>query len=263
MLNATSCNEDFVVAVLQELEQRMPEYTACLGDLLETVSNFYLLVNSLNYTNTNPRDDEGPSAMEQIHRYTTTLLNGIADATTQKLRYLTASDLRIIVQHFVALPFRADHLMSVVAEEIAQRLSSAETRDAAAVGMRHAMQSLTPEVVKQLVEIKKSNSAKKLLCLFGKDKQRDGDDNDKTAEPMETKGLLGDLTDVILSAVQLRDCEQDYTMQTSDRIEYGRLGGLLSQYRRIDFASGARLSRFDREGQRWMAKQMMSRLLPL
>lgn len=57
----------------------------------------------------------------------------------------------------------------------------------------------------------------------------------------------------------------DQIIATSRRealVELGRCSELIEQYRRIDFASGSRRSRFDEDRRRDMAKRLLSRKLP-
>jgi hypothetical protein len=199
-------------------------------------------------------------------RYAINILHHIANTTEAEVQSLAARDLRNILSCFVSLPFRVDNLIAAIKDEIIRRQKSTEQRELASRKLQQALLHIKPEVVKQISQIQNtepSKAIKRLIRTFGKEKKRkEEDEEDQEEEPFLSSISLADLIEVILTTVEVRDKEVNFPLHESDRVEYGRIQELINQYDRIDFESGARLSRFDKEAQRIMTKRMMSRLLP-
>ena len=221
--------------------------------------------------------DETPP-IEKISQHTAHLLHQIADETVKKIRVLDSRELRNILHHFVAMPFPADDLVTAAEEEIERRQKSSDENSAAAFKLKDLLKKVPADILQQLGEIEKVDSAKavkKMKRYFARDANRNKNDEAADMTPSETlDGVPTDAAptdvppsldhalEIILAAAGVRDSEVDFPTHKSDRVEYGRIQELISQYRRIDFESGARRSRFNKEGQRLMAKRMMSRLMP-
>ena len=103
----------------------------------------------------------------------------------------------------------------------------------------------------------------KIFSREQKDRRKDTTDTSESESASEESSpSLEGMIKIIASAASLREKEVNFPSEKADLVEFGRIQELIGQYRRTDFESGARLSRFNKEGQRLMAKRMMSRLLP-
>jgi hypothetical protein len=76
----------------------------------------------------------------------------------------------------------------------------------------------------------------------------DSEGEEDSTEGHSHSTTLEEILDVILAASEVRDAAVSYPQDKADRVEFGRIQELIAQYQRIDFESGARVSRFDREG---------------
>ena len=277
-MNATSSEENVVARTLEELDRRFPEMKdrIRLDDALGTVVQFrpssHYVVENTTDTNTtlektDVQDDE--PAIGKIPQHAANLLLQIADATVERIRLMESSEIRSILRRFVALPFPVDDLVAAAEEEINRRQAALDENTQAFAQLKDAIQKIHPDTLKQLADNAKghpSKMVKKMLRSFIREqKERRKDDEsspDDTDASENTHPSLDDILSVIFAATEVRDSQVDFPAEKSDRVEFGRIQELISQYRRIDFESGARKSRFNKEGQRLMAKRMMSRLLP-
>eukprot|EP00977_Amphora_coffeiformis_P017886 scaffold6007_cov183-Amphora_coffeaeformis.AAC.10 len=279
MMNATLSEESITSRTLEELDRRFPKFKdeeTHLDNLLDTMVHFQPLISSSYHnsseTNQTEEADELPDdsePTEKIAQYTASLLHQIADAAVEKIRVLESSELRSILHHFVALPFPVDDLVAVAEEEIHRRQAALDGHNTANTRLFESLKRIPPGMMKKLVGGDKdhpSKAIKKMLRNLAKDKKEkhddDAEESDVADETHNRPTSLEDIIEILAAAAEVRDNEVDFPIEKTDRVEYGRIQELIDQYRRIDFASGARRSRFNQEGQRLMAKRMMSRLLP-
>lgn len=286
-LNATNDNEAFVARALKELDARfggIADERSKLDDLLETVIHFRppdLYLHDQNATEGNRTEaditeDELPdeSYTEQISEYTASLLSKIAGTAAGRMRSLKSCEIRSILHHFVALPYPVDDLIEVIREELQRRQAALDKHEHSSSNLDEAIQRIPSGIFNNLHENAKTASSdslklfkkmvRSLAAAEKRGKHHEEEDADAAAGESDddSRTAGSDLIGIILAAAGAHDSEVDFPTQKSDPVEFGRIQELISQYRRIDFESGARLSRFDKEGQRLMAKRMMSRLLP-
>lgn len=278
MMNVTSFEESTTVRILEELDRRFPDMKGDetrLDDLLDTLVHFYPFIASLNQTSSGANHTEEDSSndgrpMEKIAQHTASLLHQIADAAVEKIAALESNELRSILHHFVALPFPVDDLVGAAEEEIKRRQASLDGHKFARARLTESLNRIPPGMLKKLVGSDKhhpSKAVKKMLRnLANEKKEKREEEDDETSDArdgsIEKPTSLEDIIEILVAAAEMRDNEIDFPTEKTDRVEYGRIHELIGQYRRIDFESGARVSRFNQEGQRLMAKRMMSRLLP-
>lgn len=276
MLNATNEEEALVVKTLKELDDRfetIANEVDLLDDLIETVvlfrpSNLYLYQNETEGNTT----EASTSNTERISEYTASLLLKTATSTAESIRSLKSSEIRSILHRFVALPYPVDQLIEVAQEEIQRRRVSLEKNALSFSALRDAISKVPSDVLKDLLATSKTSSdpyklfKKMARSLASADRTENApdhvDSHTATGEAESGSSPADKIIGIILAAVDVSDSEVDFPTQKSDPVEYGRIQELINQYKRIDFESGARLSRYDKEGQRLMAKRMMSRLLP-
>ena len=277
-MNVTSSEEIIVGQTLEEMDRRFPQLKnhSRLDDLLGTVIQFrpssqYTFENTTETNSTQAMTDFEADAppIEKIPLHTANLLHQIADATVENIRTLKTSELRSILHRLVALPFPVDDLVAAAEKEIDRRQSGSDENALALAKLQDALHQIPLDVLKQLGEISNSHQCKKVKKVLrwlvreqkGKHKDEEISADDMHASD-DTQFTLEDVVEIIFAATEVKSSQVDFPTDQSDFVEYGRIQELISQYRRIDFESGARRSRFNQEGQRLMAKRMMSRLLP-
>lgn len=277
-MNATSSEESVVARALEELDRRFPKVIdrIRLDDALGTVVQFrpsshYMVENTTDANTTVEMTDvQGDeAAIGKIPHHTANLLHQIADATVVRIGLMESSELRSILRRFVALPFPVDDLVAAAEEEINRRQAALDENTQAFTQLKDAIQKIHPDTLKQLADSAKahpSKMVKKMLRTFIREQKERRKDNESSSDDTDasenTHPSLDDILSIIFAATEVRDSQVDFPAGESDRVEFGRIQELISQYRRIDFESGERKSRFNKEGQRLMAKRMMSRLLP-
>lgn len=247
-----------------------------LDEFLSTVV-FFLPPNQMfgNFTETNRTreviDLQGDTGtIRTVHLHTASLLRQIADAAVEKIRVLRSSELRRILHHFVASPFPVDDLVSAAEDEIDRRKAALDESTLASASLKSAIEKIPQDMWKQIIDGSKghpSNRVKNLLRSLIRDQNEkrhdegspvDGNDGSADAQHRSLEHIL----EIVFSATEVRDSLVDFPIDQSDRVEFGRIQELISQYHRIDFESGSRESRFNNQGRRLIVKRMMSRLLP-
>ena len=279
MINATSSMELLVSRTLRELDQRFISITdeqTRLDHLLDTIvhyipphTNVYQNATESNATETIDDFPDDAPPLERIQQCIANLLHQIADVAVERIQNLESSELRCILNHFVALPFPVDDLVSAAEHEIDRRQEALKASSDASSSLRDALKSIPPETLQLIIENERkdpSKLVKKMIKIFSreqKDRRKDTTDTSESESASEESSpSLEGMIKIIASAASLREKEVNFPSEKADLVEFGRIQELIGQYRRIDFESGARLSRFNKEGQRLMAKRMMSRLLP-
>jgi hypothetical protein len=279
-INATSTEEAFVARSLSLLDHRFGaikeenEESGWMLYLLETLVHFAPSSTMYNITESNATKEEliETSTPESIAKHTASLLHQIADCAELRVASMTSPEIRAILHHFVALPFPVDDFVMAAEEEIAKRQSILGGNTQAFASLREAMKKIPPEALRHILESDKTASEpfraiRKLFRTFTGENKRTANTEHSEGEEHSTDGqdhstTLEEILDVILAASEVRDAAVSFPQHKADRVEFGRIQELIAQYQRIDFESGARMSRFDREGRRLMTKRMMSRLLP-
>lgn len=260
------------------MERRFPKMKGGLrlDDILGTVvqfrpSNHYKIENSTEKNTTKEttdfRDDAPP--IDKLPQHTANLLHLIADAAVERIHALESIELRRILHRFVALPFPIDDLIAAAQNEINRRKACLDENTQSFVKLKDALRKIPPDTLEQLVDSSKAHPSKlvkkmlRSLTREQKEKRKDEESFSRDTDASDdTHPSLGEVLDTILAATEARDTKVEFPKDKCDSVEYGRIQELISQYHRIDFESGSRTSRFNKEGQRLMAKRMMSRLLP-
>ena len=280
-MNATWSEESITSRTLEELDRRFPvlkDEETRLDDLLCTMMHFQPSVTSSYHNSShanqteemNELHDDESKAIGKIAKWTASLLHQIDQSSVEKIRFVESSELRKILHHFVSLPFPVDDLVDAAEEEVSRRLAGLDGHNTANTRFIEALKRVPPGMMKNFVGNEKgqpSKAIKKMLRNFSKEKKENHETIVETPElargTNDRPTSFEDMVEILVAAVEVRDNEVDFPINDkTDRVEYGRIRELIAQYRRIDFASGARQSRFNQEGQRLMAKRMMSRLLP-
>ena len=243
-----------------------------------------------NTTSTSSEDDPLPKneaiiSDSDVSTRCDELLSLLSSRVTEMIKDMRAQSLRTILMLFSELPLQADKCVEAIEEEVERR--------------RSLLEIATHRNADELLRQAASGALDTKRTLFGDDHSKDSksplaglrdgvrsifgrkDDNknldDEVAEASGTEGdefalkvkeTLQLIIDTASAVENTREScrlplEQSIvTAQQEALFELGRCIELIEQYRRIDFTSGYRRSRFDQERRRDMVKRVLSRKLP-
>ena len=224
------------------------------------------------------------------------LLSLLSSQATEMIKDLRTQSLRTILMLFSVLPFQADECVEAMEREVAFRRSLLET--AAHRNVDELLQqaaSAASDAKRTLFGDDHSKGSKSPLAglknglksIFGSSSSAAAETTeDDSKNSLDEAAESGDETDgdrlailKVKEALQLiidtasamenvrKSCQLSLDQsvvapQQEALFELGRCSELVEQYRRIDFASGSRRSRFDQERRRDMTKRVLSRKLP-
>jgi hypothetical protein len=210
------------------------------------------------------------------------LLNSVAKHANDVVGKLRADELRRLLAVYALLPFQADHLIDTIEKEVEKRM-----------GYLTSMSST--EVVEDLLQEAAANSMAVNKTLFGESHAGDSrlsaikkglrslfmssdssedmsDDNVANVLTAEVSSMIQEAADSAYKAVRRLEGIGSAALVSPDRIiqdieegaafELGRCQELIKSYRRVEFSTGKRKSRYDKVRRRDISKRVLSRLLP-
>jgi len=229
-------------------------------------------------------DNENSTSIDkEVFDLCNELLSEVAKEATHKVPDFAAAEIRKLLLVYFVLLFRADGIIDAFEVEITRRLAALDS--AASMSDDRSIQKLVQVAADSSLEA--GNALSKLhkdegsslssiksgiKSLFSSDKE------DETA-PEEDSSKLEELSDLVNRAAASA-CEAAARVERVGRgaevnaemtlrgveegaaFELGRCQELVASYRRIDFATGTRQSRYDKERRKEIAKRCLSRLFP-
>mmetsp|Transcript_19223 Transcript_19223/g.47869 ORF Transcript_19223/g.47869 Transcript_19223/m.47869 type:complete len:1517 (-) Transcript_19223:49-4599(-) len=296
----TSSHQSFVLEVLKRISEIVPNVTK--GADLCTLAEAIGILKETSKTNSaksiEPTEDESQSELvdeeaaeaeeiqNQISIISDQMLNSIASLTIDFAEKLTANEIRRLLEVYSLLPFQADATIACLSDEVSNRLEALEDlrKDTSLITlMKNASQKVS--VVKSSL-FDDSNTSffdsmrVKFFSLF-RSSNDDGNDDDEVVHQIDDEGTK--LTEEIVSVIQdsisatsnaSRRANMDQTtlkipldrviqnLEEGASFELGRSSELIENYHRTEFATGERRSRYDKDRKNYIAKRVLSRLLP-
>lgn len=207
------------------------------------------------------------AVLSSLSRHAATLVESIRPVEMQRL-----------LSVFALSPFQTDELVSAIEGEVERRLSKLhqtgpDLRDRLARCAVQADRLRRNDAGSPLDAIRDG-----LRSIFGRHKHdesvddasenlegEDEADNDNLEQIDETLGSIVELaamTEEVEAATTTSIGRLTQNAMEGAFFELGRCRELIAHYRRIDFQSGKRETRYDHELRRSMAKRVLSRLLP-
>jgi hypothetical protein len=210
------------------------------------------------------------------------LLNSVANHANEVVGKLRADELRRLLAVYALLPFQADYLIDTIEKEVEKRM-----------GYLTSMSST--DVVEDLLQEAAANSMAVNKTLFGESHAGDSplsaikkglrslfmssdsaehisDDNVANMLTAEVSSMIQEAADSAYKAVRRLEGIGSAALVSPDRIiqdieegaafELGRCQELIKSYRRVEFSTGRRKSRYDKVRRRDISKRVLSRLLP-
>jgi hypothetical protein len=254
-------------------------------DLNQTSTD--LNVTEVSFTNANASDTEGTSNSTAITDYDRlkknceVMLTTLAKHGVERVGDLRADSLRRLLTVYSLLPFQADELVDVFESEVSQRQLLLE-----------AASSTTS--IEELLDTAAKNALSANTTVFGKEEDgssamaalRNGlksifapaeiEDEEQSQEMKEFTEEIGALLNKVTASVtKVDECMEqigsasnihtDTALQgivDGTNFELGRCRELIDNYRRVEFSTGRRRSRYDYESSRDIGKRLLSRLIP-
>jgi hypothetical protein len=223
--------------------------------------------------------DESVCSKDSLSTVIDGVLDSIATIAKDMSSQLTATEVRRILEVFSLLPFQADEMVDVLAEEVSARLSALEN-----LAENRTLFSLLVEA-KQKASVVKSTLYEEadksfftsikngFMSLFGSN----NDEQTEEEEPDESRGMTEKIASMIqdsifttLQALDRATSEESALLISLDEVlktrreealfELGQSLELIGNYRRIEFSTGNRRSRYDKDRRNDIAKRVLSRL---
>jgi len=207
------------------------------------------------------------------------LLLSIANQAMNVAEKLTAGDIRRLLVVYSLLPFQADDLLHRLEEEVSNRLSDLETLpsksfEAFMARAQSSSKALNSTLFEEETSSRFGSIKKNLLSMF-----RSTDGGESNEENLEENNLTEELASMINASISSTSmaAQRAHQVYATSRVsfdsiihgidagssfELGRCEELIANYRRIEFSTGTRRSRYDKERRKDIAKRVLSRLLP-
>jgi len=225
------------------------------------------------------------TASDVLYNVTSRMLSSLATHAATRVSNLKANSLCRLLIVYCLLPFQADDLINACEEEISKReelLASASSTASVEDLLRRAAENALAANATIFGKDEYSSSTLKALkrglkSIFSPSIESGNKDEGEAAEEMRnfTEEVGGLLNKVSRSVTQVDKClEQigtasnvhtDTALQQimeGANFELGRCLELIDNYRRNEFSTGRRKSRYDYERGRHIGKRLLSRLVP-
>ena len=213
------------------------------------------------------------------------MLSSLASHSAERVSNLKADSIRRLLGVFSLLPFQADDLINACEEEIANRealLQSAAATASVEDLLRQAAKNALAANTTVFGKDEDSSSTLKALkrglkSIFSSAPEPAENEDDEAAQEMKrfTEEVGGLLNKVTASVTKVDACMEQigtasnvHTDTALQRIveganfELGCCRELIDNYRRIEFSTGRRKSRYNYERSRHIGKRLLSRLVP-
>ena len=296
----TSNHQSFVLEILLRISEKVPN--ASTGSELCSLAEAIGILKEASKTSSTKKhelndkvlqselEDEDASQIEdlqqQIYSISDQMLNSIAALVIDCAQNLTANEIRRLLEVYSLLPFQADAMISCLSDEVSNQLEVLmDLRKDQTLVTLLADASKKSSVVKSSL-FNDSNTSVfdsmrvRFFSLFRSSDKKDEDD-EEFIDQIDDEGTK--LTEEISLAIQdaisatSNASKRVKTYQTALQIpldniiqtlmegasfELGRSLELIENYHRTEFATGERRSRYDKDRKNYIAKRVLSRLLP-
>jgi hypothetical protein len=225
-----------------------------------------------------PEDRSVDAELSMMSDHVMGSIGAIAIEATARL---TAKQIRRLLTVHCLLPFQSDDLVATLEAEVSKRLKALQDLSS----KNQTLESLLPEAKAKSRLLESTLFEDSNESLFGSIKAgimswfRPGHNSDELKGDEERAIMAKEIASIIqdsisaTSAVATRARDVQDTLQisldgTMDSVkdgvsfELGRSKVLIENYRRIEFSTGTRRSRYDKVRRNEIAKRVLSRLLP-
>lgn len=233
------------------------------------------------------KEDGSQGMFNELRLQCNHILSELANEASRKTSRLRSQELRKLVQIYAIMPFQADCMVDAIAKEVSTRLSAMEisssksitddvlslVRDAAGSAMEAAatISKFSPD---GKASTKSFTDGIKAFFDRGFSSQED----DALESQNESESALVDLAERVNQAAAsackaaarieriekgaLLDAETAFrSVEEGAAFELGRCRELIASYRRMDFETGKRKSRYDKIRRKGIEKRILSRLI--
>ncbi len=202
------------------------------------------------------------------------LLNFISHSSRGVVKTATTSELRRLLAVYSLLPFRADDLINEIEKEIDARLSTPDSQPWITVEKRlRDAKERSESLQRKLFHETESSGLTVLkngfMSLFGSSEDNESAEKNLSDELIEM--IRASINSTIEAATSLQEMKETLDVsidsigqQNMEKkyFELGRCQELIANYRRIEFSTGSRRSRYDKERRKDISKRVLHRLLP-
>lgn len=205
------------------------------------------------------------------------LLASMAEQAKSEVSSASALELQRLLSVYSLLPFQADVLVDTIEAEVNARLPKSGNQPMIMVeDLLHQAREKSEFVQKELFQDEESSGMRAalkngIMSLFRSVESADGNESSDTL-PKEIASMIQDSITTTVEASSALQQMQESLHVSIDSIgqrnsegtyfELGRCQELIANYRRVEFSTGTRRSRYDEEGRKIVSKRVLSRLLP-
>ena len=238
-----------------------------------------------NCTEQNDNATTTVSDYDILQEVSSRMMSSLAANAAERVSNLKADSLCRLLGVFSLLPFQADGLINACEEEVSKResllksaASTASVEDLLRQAAKNAIAANTTVFGKDEDSGSTLQALKRgLKSIFSPPPESTNNEDDEASEEMRkfTEEIGGLLNRVTASVTQVDTCMEqigtasnvhtDTALQhimEGANFELGRCRELIDNYRRIEFSTGRRKSRYDYERSRHIGKRLLSRLIP-
>jgi hypothetical protein len=214
-----------------------------------------------------------------LSRLADEVLISIATLVRSTPSKFNAGQIRRLLEVYSLLPFQADEMIDTLAEEVYDRLGAVKE-----LSVGHNLDTLLTNARRKTAKVKSALFEDSEVSLLGSIKNRvlslfGSDDSDSAIQGEEGNIVTEEVASIIRESIAAtedaadRAFSEEFLLKTGlDQLlrstrqgtsfELGRSQELIGSYRRIEFSTGTRRSRYDRERRNDIAKRVLSRSLP-
>jgi hypothetical protein len=221
---------------------------------------------------------------EDLLALTDELLCLVAKAASDMSKSFAAGEIRRLLEVYSLLPFQADEMVQLLASEVSERLTAIEELSGnQALGLLLKNADEKASVFKRTLYEESDDKSffdsmkTGFMSLFGSktEENTNTEDGDIDSSDALTEQIASMLQASIAatsaashsaqaeeSALQMRLDSLLASLHEDAAFELGRAIELIENYKRIEFSTGRRRSRYDSERRKEIAKRVLSRLIP-
>ena len=202
------------------------------------------------------------------------VLSLIASKTHDKLKQCRVTELRRLLSVYSLLPFQADTLIQAIEKEVEVRILPSDNFERLSLHDILQDAKVKSEIIERALFQQADSSTLSavkngVMSLF---RAADKGGSDETSLPEELDLMIRESIAATVKASEL--CQEMHSrfhlsidsigQQASEGayFELGRCQELIANYRLVEFSTGTRRSRYDKERRMEISKRVLSRLLP-
>ncbi len=299
LMKMTSSHQSFLLEILLKISEKIPNVSTgselctlaeAIGILKEASKSSSAkkeesIDEEINAEVENEESSQPEDVHEKINSMSEQMLNSIAALVIDRAETLTANDIRRLLEVYSLLPFQADEMISCLSNEVSNRLEVlSDLQDDQPLSNLMDDASKKSSVVKTSLFDDSNTSIfesmkVKFFSLFSSSNKEDNDDEVVNEVTDEGTNLTEEIASAIQDSISATNevSKRAKTYQTALHVpldmiiknqmegaafELGRSLELIENYYRTEFSTGERRSRYDRNRKNYVAKRVLSRLLP-